>query len=93
MDQLHAHLNIQGRVQGVGFRFMTQKKAKEIGVFGYVKNLMDGSVEVEIEGDVDKVYQLIDHLKEGPSPSADVTNVDIDVTEELSGFNEFKVIH
>lgn len=93
MSQLHAHLIVHGRVQGVGFRFMTQMKANDIGVFGYVRNQEDGTVEVEVEGEADKVYRLIDEVKKGVSPSAHVTHVDIDVSEELIGYTRFRTTH
>lgn len=93
MGKLHAHVIVHGRVQGVGFRYMTEMKANEIGVFGYVKNLPDGRVETEIEGEASKVYQLIDEIKSGISPSAKVTDVDVEVTEELTGYSRFRTTY
>ena len=93
MGKLHVHVIVHGRVQGVGFRYMTEMKANEIGVFGYVKNLSDGTVETEIEGEASKVYQLIDELKSGISPSAKVTDVDVEVSEELAGYNQFRTTY
>ena len=45
------HLLIKGRVQMVGFRYFTRKKAQELGVNGWIKNLPDGDVEAVIEGE------------------------------------------
>ena len=44
-------LKISGRVQNVGFRYHTRKKAQEMGISGFVKNQVDGSVYIEAEGE------------------------------------------
>ncbi|MGH7472584.1 MAG: acylphosphatase [Candidatus Methylomirabilales bacterium] len=56
-----------GRVQGVGFRYFTERVAEEIGVAGYVMNRSDGGVEVVAEGERGTLEQLLEHLKQGPS--------------------------
>lgn len=51
-----------GRVQGVGFRMYVQQHALELGITGWVKNMSDGSVTMEVQGDsaaVDKLEQII----------------------------------
>lgn len=90
MGQIHAHVDVYGQVQGVGFRYMTELKAKELGVKGYVKNRIDGSVETEIEGDAEKVYALIDLIKAGISPRAHVTHTDVTISETLEGYKQFR---
>jgi len=57
---------VYGRVQGVGFRYYTQREAKSLGVKGYAKNLDDGSVEVFICGEQQQVDALLNWLKVGP---------------------------
>lgn len=57
---------VYGRVQGVGFRYYTQREAKSLGVKGYAKNLDDGSVEVLICGEQQQVDALLNWLKVGP---------------------------
>lgn len=52
----------QGRVQGVGFRYTTQKLAANFPVAGFVRNLPDGSVEVVAEGPADQVEEFLDAL-------------------------------
>ena len=56
-----------GRVQGVGFRYFTERVAEEIAVAGYVMNRSDGGVEVVAEGERGTLEQLLEHLKQGPS--------------------------
>lgn len=67
MNEKAVILKAFGRVQGVGFRYYAQKKAEELGVFGYVKNLPDGSVYIEVEGTGDAVEQYISWCEDGPS--------------------------
>ncbi|WP_372773535.1 acylphosphatase [Mangrovibacterium sp.] len=59
------HLVVIGRVQGVGFRYFVTQKANELNLVGWVKNKMDGSVEIEIEGNSDSIKTFIDFLKIG----------------------------
>jgi acylphosphatase len=70
------HLAITGRVQGVGYRFYTQRKARELGVAGWVRNRRDGSVEALFAGPADDVRQMLDRCREGP-PASRVTAVTI----------------
>ena len=67
-------LRVVGCVQGVGFRLATQDKARALGVFGWVRNLADGSVEVRAHGPSQSVDQLITWLWQGP-PTAKVHTV------------------
>jgi acylphosphatase len=74
MDNLRSHLIIQGRVQGVWFRESTRREANRLGVFGWVRNRIDGTVEIVAEGREDKIQELISWCHNGP-PSANVTSV------------------
>ncbi len=60
------HLIISGRVQGVFFRDNTRRKAKELGLTGYAKNLPDGTVEVVAEGNENKIEEFVGFIREGP---------------------------
>jgi acylphosphatase len=71
---LRSHLFIEGKVQGVFFRQETLEHAKAYGVYGWVRNLPDGRVEVLFEGNDDAVEALIDWCHMGP-PSALVRRV------------------
>jgi len=57
---------ISGRVQGVGFRFFTERWAHQLGLAGYVKNLWDGRVEAYAIGDATALEEFKAQLAEGP---------------------------
>ena len=61
------HALIHGRVQGVGFRAFTQRKAEELGIEGWVRNVPSGEVEVEGEGPEKRLQLFLDELKRGPT--------------------------
>lgn len=67
MSTIRYHLFIAGHVQGVGYRYYTALKAKGLGVTGWVRNMPDGRVEAEVQGENPAVDQLMDRLFEGPS--------------------------
>lgn len=58
---------VSGRVQGVGFRYYTKKKAQECNVNGFVQNKTDGSVYIEANGKKIDIETFIDWCKKGPS--------------------------
>ncbi len=80
---------ISGRVQGVGYRYSTQKKAMALGLAGWVRNLPDGRVEAVMEGDRAQVTSLVEWFQSGP-PSAVVEAVS---TEEqpVQNFEGFEI--
>jgi acylphosphatase len=91
LDNTRARLIIEGMVQGVWFRDSTRKKAKELGVYGWVKNREDGRVEVLAEGDAEAVDRLIAWCHKGP-PQAVVRSVK-EAREEWTGeFNSFGIV-
>jgi acylphosphatase len=67
-------LRVEGRVQGVGFREACVDEARALGLRGWVRNRLDGSVEVLLQGPVDAVSRLQAWLHEGP-PLARVDRV------------------
>lgn len=69
-------LVVSGRVQGVGFRYFTQRQGERHGLVGWVKNLPCGNVETEAQGDAGLVDEFIRAVGRGPS-SAQVVNVQI----------------
>ncbi len=84
-----AYAIISGRVQGVFFRMETKRAADGFGVFGWVRNRRDGTVEALFEGDQDQVAAVLAWCKEGPA-HAQVSDVKVDwadYTGEFSGFD------
>lgn len=62
-EKVRKHIIFYGRVQGVGFRYYAVQKANQLGLTGWVKNLYDGSVEMEVEGQEELIDQLIIFLQ------------------------------
>ena len=85
------HLIVSGKVQGVFFRDNTRRKAIELGLTGYAKNLPDGNVEVVAEGDENKINELIEFIKKGPG-IAKVEYIKIK-HKEPENFKNFEIIH
>jgi acylphosphatase len=59
-------VTVQGRVQGVSFRYYAQKEAGRLGVHGWVRNEPDGSVLAHVEGEADAVNDMVVWLRHGP---------------------------
>jgi acylphosphatase len=85
------HVFISGKVQGVGFRAFTKDRADEVGVKGWVKNLLDGRVESIMQGRGDGVEKLLESVKKGPR-SARVDGVEIKDEKIGDEFADFRVI-
>jgi len=81
-------LLVSGRVQGVCFRAYTRNRAEELGVSGHVRNLPDGRVEIEAQGEDADVEELVRWAEHGP-PYACVSGTTLDeceLKEDLEGF-------
>lgn len=61
--KIRKHIVFHGRVQGVGFRYYAVNKANQLGLTGWVKNLPDGTVEMEVQGEKPLIDQLIIFLQ------------------------------
>ena len=81
---------IYGRVQGVAFRFFTQRKAQTLNLTGYVRNEMDGSVSVYCEGPADRLALFASWLKKGPT-GASVTRTEMRKVKS-KGCRGFKIL-
>ncbi len=66
---------VYGSVQGVGFRYSTQREALQLGLTGYARNLDDGGVEVLACGEAEQVEKLIAWLKAGGRAARGLTGV------------------
>jgi DNA ligase D-like protein (predicted 3'-phosphoesterase) len=80
---------VRGRVQGIGFRDATVRRAGELGALGWVRNADDGSVLVHAEGEGDAVEELLAFLRTGP-PGAAVEEVAVDEVK-VEGHEQFAV--
>jgi acylphosphatase len=75
-----------GRVQGVAFRYFTQREASSIGIRGWVRNLSDGRVEALFDGSEEQIASMLRWCQKGP-PMSKVTSVetqDEEAVEELA---------
>lgn len=84
-------MNVQGRVQGVGFRYMTKMVADQLDIYGTVRNEEDGSVSIEAIGSDEAMQIFIQKIKDSPSPAGRVTYVDIQEDPLLEDYTRFKV--
>jgi acylphosphatase len=89
-EQYRLHAYVQGRVQGVGFRYYVRQAAEDNNLNGWVRNLRDGRVEVVAEGTHEDLNQLLMRLRKGPI-SADVNDVDYEFTDAKGDFKQFRV--
>lgn len=65
MEKVRKHIYFSGRVQGVGFRYRAMYTAESYGLTGWVNNLWDGRVEMEVQGDERSIYDMIAALNSG----------------------------
>jgi acylphosphatase len=84
------HLVIEGRVQGVGFRYFALRRAEALGLKGWVRNLASGAVELEAEGDPASLAELVEALRQGPT-GARVTRVMDSWSESRPRYRRFAV--
>ncbi|MBE7721540.1 acylphosphatase [Lacrimispora indolis] len=63
-EKIRKHIYVSGRVQGVGFRFRAQQLARGFGLTGWVKNLDDGRVEMELQGTEVEMDRLFERLRQ-----------------------------
>lgn len=83
-------LYINGRVQGVWYRVHCFEKGKELGLTGFVKNLTDGRVYIEAQGEDSDLEALINWCKKGP-PLASVKEIVHEFMHPLEGEDAFDI--
>lgn len=83
------HALVQGRVQGVGFRYFVLEQAQKLALSGWVRNLWDGRVEVLAEGEQANLEKFLIILRRGPIASrvSQVTETWQPASQEFSGFH------
>jgi acylphosphatase len=87
MDEENARrFYVSGGVQGIGYRFFVRSVAQRLEVAGYVRNLLDGRVEVYAVGTAEQLRRLADELRRGPRHAV-VENVEMEEAEPLPEFS------
>ena len=82
-------IRVYGRVQGVGYRDFVRRRAQMFGIKGYVKNMIDGSVEIVAEGGDESYRLFLMEIKKGPM-FARVDRVDVE-PKEYEGYEDFEI--
>ena len=85
----HQFIKVYGRVQGVGFRYFTQKLAQKYNINGYVKNVQD-HVEIDAQGNIEDVTAFTHAVIQGASPASNVDDYTIEVREINKQLTTFK---
>jgi acylphosphatase len=84
------HVLVQGRVQGVGFRYATREAARKASLTGWVKNLPDGRVEAEFDGPRPDLEAILNWCHQGPA-FARVDDVRATWSDSDEGHTKFQV--
>jgi acylphosphatase len=78
------YLKVSGRVQGVGFRYFAEDAARGLSVTGWVRNMPDGRVEAEVQGEAQELKDFFSELRKGPvlSRVKDIEKFEVPVCAE-----------
>ena len=90
MTHTAAEVHVSGYVQGVGYRYFCYRRARDLGLCGWVRNEPDGSVALVAEGDRGSLEALITELKLGP-PGSSVTRIDVTWRECSGDYDGFEI--
>ena len=90
MAIIRVRIYVSDRVQGVFYRSNTRRRARELGLTGWVRNLPDGRVEAIVEGEEERVEELIKWCRRGPA-HAMVTNLEIRREPPTGEFKTFSI--
>ncbi len=90
MSKERVNIIVHGRVQGVFYRAMTKEKAIELELNGWVKNRLDGTVEIVAEGSKENLERLVDWTQYGPK-HATVTRIEVKWQAFVDEFSDFTV--
>lgn len=85
------HVRVSGRVQGVFYRAYTKNQAQELGIKGWVRNVPGGGVEAVLEGERQKVGELVSLMKAGPDGSM-ISGFELSELK-CKGYDDFKIIY
>lgn len=84
------HVFVSGRVQGVAYRYFAERRAAEIPVTGWVRNLRDGRVEIMVEGEKADLESFLGFLRQGPR-MAKVDDLDFLWEDYRGEFEDFRI--
>ena len=88
---IRRHMYIKGDVQGVGFRYRTNYAAQSLGLTGYVRNLYDGRVELEVQGERELISRMLGQIDAGSFIHIDeIETKDMEVDPDE---RSFRVVH
>ncbi|MCS7176432.1 MAG: acylphosphatase [Candidatus Kapabacteria bacterium] len=85
-----AHIRVRGFVQGVGFRYFVLHHARSLGLVGYVRNCPGGEVEAVVEGEAERIEELVRLMRFGP-PAARVDAVELEWESPTGEFTVFEI--
>jgi len=91
-DVKAVRIRIEGRVQGVGFRYSARHEAIRRSLNGWVRNADDGSVEIHCQGAAEAVDSMLSWLKEGP-PGARVVDLKIRPVSPDASYTSFSIVY
>lgn len=91
-DYARLHAVVEGIVQGVNFRAYTVRRARALGLTGWVANRRDGTVETVAEGPRAALEEFLGWLHEGP-PAALVTRVNVRWERPTGEFTDFRIVY
>ncbi len=85
------HVRVSGRVQGVFYRAFTRDKAAGLGINGWVRNIPGGGVEAVLEGDRQKIGELLAMMKTGPAGSM-VSGLELSEIK-CKDYEDFRIVY
>ncbi len=87
---MKVNIKLQGKVQGVGFRWFIKHHASKLNILGYVKNKQDSSLEAYFDGPDESINKMLELCKKGP-PGALIDKMDISEQNNNETFNTFEI--
>lgn len=89
---VRGHFTVSGRVQGVGYRYFTDRIASQFGLRGYVRNLWSGDVEIVVEGPHPILERAMAEFRRGPSQAV-VRDITVEWGQADGTFKDFSIKH
>jgi acylphosphatase len=90
LEKTRCYVIVSGRVQGVNFRWNTLKRAKNLGLKGWVRNTENGKLEAVFEGEREKIEKILEWMKVGPI-LARVENLEVKWEDFKNEFKDFEI--